>query len=316
MKRRSFLALPVIAIHSAFALSDELRCRVCGKVLTNLDRYYQVQAGKEVICERCYEEAPRCSVCKLPTAPDDIDPDIGACSKCLAKLPHCLACGKAILGPAYRFSTSTGVFCAACKRDRPACDLCGVPVGDTYWKYPDGRVICNECGRRAVFDVRAVESIMRDVQKTAERRLGLKIREPYRLKVEQLSSLIASDTKPEDRAAREEAALYKGELGLFRRKEGKSEIILLFGLPPDLLYETAAHEYAHAWTAENGLSDLEPELLEGFAQWVAADVLREKGFKGALENLEARTDSPYGTGYQRLKAMQQNYIMDLLQKKR
>jgi len=89
---------------------------------------------------------------------------------------------------------------------------------------------------------------------------------------------------------------------------------LLFGLPPELTYEAAAHEYAHAWAAENCRPDLPPDLREGFAQWVAADVLRSKGFLGALEKLEARTDSPYGTGYRRLRSMQRARLWAAIRK--
>jgi hypothetical protein len=288
--------------------SDEKRCRVCGKIIADGERFYQVKGSKEVICERCFAEAPRCSVCKLPTAAADLDPETGACSKCLAKLPRCLACGKPILGTGYKFSTSAGIFCADCKEHRYACDLCGVPVGNTFWQYPDGRIICNECGRRAVFDIKVVESIMRDVQKSVEKRLGLKLRTPYTLKVEKMSGIGPAG------AGRE--ALFRRELGSFLVNEGRPEIILLFGLPPDLLYEAGAHEYAHAWLAENAYAGLDTELQEGFAQWVAAEVLRDRGFSNVLAELEGRTDYPYGTGYQRLKTMHQKVILDLLQSKR
>lgn len=316
MQRRIFLALLIFAFSSVLAASGERRCHICGVVIGDKDNYYQVKDGKEVFCERCYAEAPRCSLCKLPTAPADIDPGTGACSRCLSKLPRCLACGKPIIGAAYKFSTSSGLFCAECKKNRPACDLCGVPVGDTYWKYPDGRIICNECGRRAVFDVRVVESIMRDVQKSVEKRLGLRIKQACTLKVEEVGGLAPPGTRPGSSTAPADAALYRGELGMFVIRNGKPEIVLLFGLPPDLLYEAAAHEYAHAWMAENGFTTIDAELQEGFAQWIAADVLRDKGFSNALAELEARQDSPYGTGYQRLKTLHQKIILELLQAKR
>jgi hypothetical protein len=316
LHRRILIILLVFAFSSLLVASGERRCYVCGVTITDHESYYQVKGSKEVICARCYAEAPRCSLCKLPTAPEDIDPETGACSKCLAKLPRCLACGKPIIGTAYRFSTSNGLFCAECKNHRHACDLCGVPVGDTYWKYPDGRIICNECGRRAVFDIRVVESIMRDVQKSVEKRLGLRLKRPYELKVHNMSGIGSSEFKDADMPETAAETLYHGELGSFVVREGKPEIILLFGLPPDLLYEAGAHEYAHAWMSENGYDKLEPEILEGFAQWVAADVLRDKGFSNVLSELEARKDSPYGTGYQRLKALNQQIILDLLQTRR
>jgi DNA-directed RNA polymerase subunit N (RpoN/RPB10) len=316
MKRRTFLLLPVFAFSSMLSASEEKRCRVCGNIIGDREHFYQVKGSKEVVCERCFAEAPRCSVCKLPTASATLDPETGACSKCLAGLPRCLACGRPILGRGYRFSTSAGIFCADCKEHRHACDLCGVPVGNTFWQYPDGRIICNECGRRAIFDLRVVESIMRDVQKSVEKRLGLKIRAPYALKVETMSGIGPADGSGGMTAGAGREALFRGELGSFLINNGKPEIILLFGLPPDLLYEAGAHEYAHAWLAENAQAGLEVELQEGFAQWVAAEVLRDRGFSNVLAELEGRKDYPYGTGYQRLKTMQQKIILDLLQSKR
>ncbi len=316
MKRRFFLSIAILILAAAFARPEERRCSLCGSVIPEHDAYFQVKGGKEVYCERCYREAPRCSLCKLPTAADDIDPGTGACPKCLAKLPRCQACGKPITGKYYKFESAKGVYCPECKNTRPACAICGVPVGNRYWEYPDGRIACSDCGEHAVFDPRQIETIVRIVRETVERRLGLKVTRPYTVTVQQLSGVGVPRNRDGEKAAAGTGALYGKELGLYRYENGKSEIILLIGLPPDLLYEAAAHEYAHAWQMENGMSSLEPELMEGFAQWVAAFVLREKGFHGALERLEARADFPYGTGYQRLNAMHRNIIMELIRQRR
>jgi uncharacterized Zn finger protein (UPF0148 family) len=311
MRCRAIPILLILAFSSALFAFSERRCHICNRVISDYEGYYQVNGGKEVFCDKCFTEAPRCAVCKLPTAPDEIDRETGICLKCLAKLPRCLACKKPIIGAVYRYSTSTGTFCAECKKNRHACDLCGVPVGDDFWKYPDGRIICNECGRRAVFDVRVVESIMRDIQKCVEKRLGLKVIRPYTLKVQKMSGLGSSAAALDLGVESADEALYRGELGSYVSNSSRSEIILLFGLPPDLLFEAGAHEYAHAWMIENGFVKLDPELREGFAQWIAAEVLRDKGFSGALSELEARQDYPYGTGYQRIRQQHQN-ILEIL----
>jgi len=316
MRRRLFIFLLLVVLCSVVAASGERRCSICGRILTERDSYHQVVGSKEVFCERCFAEAPRCRLCKLPTRPEDIDPETGVCSRCLPKLPRCKACGKPIIGTAYQYPYAKGLYCAECKNNRPACAICGVPVGDSYWKYPDGRIVCSECGAHAVFDVDAIGKIMRDVQETVEKRLGLKVKQPYSLRVEQLSSIVSAEYVHDKQGSFADGSLYGRELGQCRVRDGKAEIILLFGLPPELLYETGAHEYAHAWQAENALTNLDPELTEGFAQWVAAEVLRAKGFRGTLERLEARRDFPYGTGYQRLKAMHQRIVIDLMLKKR
>jgi hypothetical protein len=316
MRRLLISALILLLLGPLAAAPGQVKCSLCGSVIPDGQKFYRVEGSGEIYCERCFLEAPRCVVCKLPTAAEDIDPETGACRKCLAKLPRCKACGKPIVGAYYTYASSTGVYCPTCRKTRHACDICGVPVDDHYWQYPDGRIICSECGERAIFNIEAVRTIVRIMQETVEKRLGLKLKRPYTLSVEMLSGLAPEDTGAPRKAESAKAALYGKELGLYRTEGNRSEIVLLFGLPPDLLYEAAAHEYAHAWQAENGYLDLTPEMVEGFAQWVAAEVLRAQGFRGTLEKLEARTDYPYGTGYQKLKELNQKVILELLQKKR
>ena len=317
MDRRTFVIATIVPLRALCASTVELRCTLCNATISSGEKYYQIKGGSEIYCERCYRDAPRCSVCKLPTHPDDIDPETGACSHCLAELPRCRACGKPIVGTAYQFRFAKGVFCSHCRDTRSACYVCGVPVGDDYWIYPDGRTVCGECGARAVVDVGEMQRIMQDVRNTVGKRLGLSTRKAFTLTIEKLSGIVPMGREEGAKEPQPGAALYGNELGLHRRlQDGQSEIVLLFGLPPELTYETAAHEYAHAWEAENGILNAGAELSEGFAQWVAADVLREKNFKIALERLEARTDFPYGTGYQRLRTMRTRTVLDLMLQKR
>lgn len=301
--RISFLFVALVLPAAAFILAAGDQCAVCGVQIQPDSRHFRTQDGGETYCERCFLSAPRCTRCKLPTAQEAIDPASGLCSRCLAKLPRCTACGRVITGTAYTIRFAAGQFCAECKQSRPACYVCGVPVENDHWKYPDGRHVCNQCGDRAVIDVAEIRKIMLDVEQTIQRRLGLVIAVPYELRVDKLADFRASHNGPGS-SQTPSGELYGKELGMYRRIEGRSEIVLLFGLPPELTYEAAAHEYAHAWAAENCRPDLPPDLREGFAQWVAADVLRSKGFRGALEKLEARTDWPYGAGYRRVRSMQ------------
>ena len=244
MKPRCLLSIGVllaVILGSAWALAVELRCSLCGVTIPDQANYYQLKGGHEIYCARCYANAPRCSVCKLPTAPGYVDPETGACPVCLAKLPRCTACGKPIRGAAYEFSSGREVFCPKCVETRPACYICGVPVGNDHWDYPDGRVTCSGCGTRAINDVGEIERIMQDARQTAEAHLKLKITRPYTLRVEKLSSLTATGVDPHAKILSDRSPLYGKELGMYRLVDNKSEIFLLFGLPPEMLYEAAAH---------------------------------------------------------------------------
>ena len=318
MRRHGLILLLLFAFLPGAPLIslEQLRCHVCGILIPEQAKYYRVRGGSEVYCERCFAEAPRCILCRLPTAPGELDPESGVCSRCLAKLPRCRICGKPIIGTAYSFPSVRGIFCEECRNSRPSCYICGAPVGDDFWKYPDGRIICGDCGDRAVIDVGEIHRIMDDARKIIEKRLRLHVELPYDVKVEKLGGLPSSPLDQVARIAANQSPLYGNELGMYYRKGDRSEIFLLFGLPPEMLYEAAAHEYAHAWQAENCPPDLTPELREGFAQWVAADVLRAKGYQNALQKLEMRADTPYGTGYHRLRGLRQRVIMELLERGR
>lgn len=301
----------LLVIAEGFSAGDR-HCRVCGEPVDETGAFFSVKESQEVICTHCYQSAPRCRYCKLPTAPQQMDAATGACPQCYAKLIHCRVCGKAILGIRYQFPFREGYFCPVCKKQRPACYICGAPVGNDLWRYPDGRIVCGDCGERAVFDVEEIARIMQESQFIAETSLGMKLHQPYLLKVERLNGLPASVPELRRRIFTDGSPLYGKELGLYRRVGNSSEIFLLFGLIPEQLYEASAHEFAHAWQSENSSSELSAELSEGFAQWVAAQVLRQKGFAIALERLERRNDFPYGTGYQRMKNLLQGNVRNLL----
>jgi hypothetical protein len=310
-----WLILALFALGSAVASSGARRCSLCGNAIGASEQYYQVKDSDEIFCEHCYADAPRCDYCKLPVAQELLDPETGICTKCLDRLPKCKACGKPITGTFYKYSSSDGVFCAECKNNRPTCAICDAPLGTTYWKYPDGRKICSDCTSRAIFDERVIAGIVQDVRATMERLLNLRIANPLRLTIQNLSGLSTAGIRHKERADALDEAFFGKELGWYHFENGRSEIHLLYGLPPDLLYEAAAHECAHAWQMEHSLVNLTPELREGYAQWVAAEILREKGFRDAWERLDARRDYPYGTGYQQLKSMEQKIVFDLGQKK-
>jgi len=93
------------------------------------------------------------------------------------------------------------------------------------------------------------------------------------------------------------------ELGLFKRSGDKYRIYVTRGLTHRLAYETLSHEWAHAFFAEHGHPRHSQEIEEGFCQWVASHVLREKKYERELKILQFRTDM-YGTGFRAIKAIE------------
>jgi hypothetical protein len=278
-------------------------CSLCNKRISG--KYYSSKEGDELYCSSCYHKYPRCAVCGTPGRAYKVSNKY-VCPDCLPKLKKCSSCGKPIVGKYYTYNSSDESFCEDCHKHRDKCYCCGLPLGPQHWRFDDGRKVCVECQKRVITDPQRIKTIMKDVEGLCKRKLGLNVNDPYTLHVEALnkhSKSFAAKAKKGDISV---SPLFGKELGLYRRLNGKSEIFLLYGLPIEMIYETAAHEYGHAWQAENCPHDQTDVLREGFAQWVAAQILSIKGYKTALEKLESRTDSPYGTGYLKLKPIHQN----------
>jgi hypothetical protein len=283
---------------------NALYCSLCkGRVQ---GQYFKDSTGNTIYCSSCYSRYAKCKVCGRPTPPNLLDPASGACAECMKKIPACGCCGKGITGTYYNYTGLEGAFCEECHLHRDKCYTCGIPLKDSYWKFPDGRKICDRCNARAVIDEKTIRAIMAEVEQLIPKYLGMKVTNPYTLYVETLNKQSIIQANMAKVGELKESPLYGNELGLYRYKNGQSEIFLLYGLPPELIYETAAHEYAHAWQTENAVPDQSLEVREGFAQWVAAEILKVKGYKNTLEKLEKRTDHPYGTGYRRFKTVFEN----------
>ncbi|MBN2328995.1 MAG: hypothetical protein JXR73_17780, partial [Candidatus Omnitrophica bacterium] len=286
-------------------MQTALFCTLCGKRIQG--KYYQSKDKTEQYCSHCYNKYPRCSVCDRPGPVHRLPNGKTVCDKCLKTLPRCGACGQPVIGAYFKYPGTDQVFCESCQINAFKCYSCGVPLGKKHWLFDDGRRICDACNNRAVYDIKKIQMIMQQVQKLCETRLRLTINTPYELIVKDLNKHSSEQAKQAKEGKSSESPLYGKELGLYRRMNGDSEIYLLYGLPIEMLYDTAAHEYAHAWQAENCVPHQSPELLEGFAQWVSAQILKIMGFDQALERLEARRDNPYGTGYHRVKAVEQKF---------
>jgi len=157
-------------------------------------------------------------------------------------------------------------------------------------KLPDGRVACRECSAAAVRGFEEYLRIVKAVKLILKTELAMEIRNPITYKL--VSSVNEIWTKKELARTR--------EMGKFVAKGGKEYIFILSDMPRGLCYETIAHELGHAWIHENVEPRPTPMLEEGFAEWVAAQVLRKKGYLNHLQKLEARDDL-YGQGYQRFR---------------
>jgi hypothetical protein len=94
-------------------------------------------------------------------------------------------------------------------------------------------------------------------------------------------------------------------LGLFKRINHKFDIYLLYGLPKALAISVLAHEFAHAWQAENIPVAQDLILKEGFAEWVAYKVLQAFKYRQEAECIMKRKDL-YGQGFHFFRKVEKN----------
>jgi len=70
----------------------------------------------------------------------------------------------------------------------------------------------------------------------------------------------------------------KGQLlGAYIKIRHRREIVVERGLPCLVMLKVIAHEYGHAWQGENCLFLQDPQILEGFCEWVSYRVLGAVG---------------------------------------
>jgi hypothetical protein len=84
-------------------------------------------------------------------------------------------------------------------------------------------------------------------------------------------------------------------LGLYVRKGMRRALYIQAGLPRLLFLQVAAHEFAHAWQGENCPLLKTAVHHEGFAEWVAYQVIGHYGYTKGQERMLRREDV-YGDG--------------------
>ena len=186
------------------------------------------------------------------------------------------------------------LICAECVKLETRCYLCGVPVKDQFTKLADGRLLCPDDAKRAVLEqdeaVRIFDDVKRDAQ-TVLARLGTLPHRNIQLILEAKPKL---DKTGANVISKHEDSLL---MGLTRSRcdsgECQHTIYLLHGLTRERLTVVAAHEYAHTWLHENVTRKLNQDAVEGFCDWLAYQVIKDKPM--AVE-MKVLMESDYSQG--------------------
>ena len=270
-----------------------LFCNVCGgRTVGGHFLYRRIESQQKkglVVCQDCEQHAERCTVCRIPIHP--LVSHDGLCLTCAAEVPSCAACNKRIIGRAVYNRTNETHYCEHCFEYLPHCTACGGAVGDNGKKLIDGRFICAQCDKTAVYEFATANNLYRRVVAIMSYHLAMRLKSyPTLMLVDRNQMLrllkqvsVQKTDKPEQ------------VFGMFVQRHKKREIYIQSGLPQILTIEVMAHEYAHAWQGENCPRLQDPLIIEGFAEWAAYRVLTllAAGKKAAL--MEERTDI-YGQG--------------------
>ena len=189
------------------------------------------------------------------------------------------------------------IFCRTCAGTLPPCLACGAPVDARGCIVGEGRFRCWICSTSAVDDPDQAQKLYAEVQETMAQELGMVLNiptalvpmEPMQFQAMIETQMIADAHSTELRQPR----------GLYVRKGRKRGIYMQLGLPRVHSIEVIAHELGHAWQIERSPLLTDPALVEGFAEWVAFQVLNSLGEVAAMKVMLGRSDI-YGEGLRQI----------------
>jgi hypothetical protein len=157
----------------------------------------------------------------------------------------------------------------------------------------DGQYRCAVCAREMVLDVPAVQAAYDEAIHRARDAAGVALATVPALHV--VGRRAMGRLRQRYAPAGDNSGAARHVLGLFVRARLGSAVYVEVGLPRPLLLGTLAHELAHAWQSEASGPVSDELLREGFAEWVAHQVLVDAGQREVAVRA-TRRDDVYGRG--------------------
>lgn len=194
----------------------------------------------------------------------------------------CPACGKKFGEKAYaliRKGQEEPVHvCGDCVKLDTFCYICGIPVKDKLMRLADGRLLCEKDTKQAVLDPFEARNIFDEVKRDAQTILSRSGALPNHNISLVLEAKERLDKSGSNLISAHEDRLLMGLTRSTQRGANEFEhtIYLLHGLTRDRMKVVAAHEYGHVWLHENVRRKLNQDTVEGFCDWIAYKVIKEK----------------------------------------
>ncbi|OQA16426.1 MAG: LIM domain protein [bacterium ADurb.Bin363] len=296
--KKIFLTVLFLSLCFNYAIAS-IVCNRCGSVIT--DTYWTFKGN--IYCNNCYPQVvPKCDICGQSLYGQyRIVKDKNYCENCYqASVPRCRLCNEILEGEYLTSLDGKSVYCKRCYEIYPSCCNCSVPIGLTGMTLIDGRRICSECYSIAIFELKPLEDILEEVKIETKKLLGSDVMFPLqiklidKMKLDELKKKKNIEYVPLDGVT---ALHYYTKLN---NTITVSEIYILSGLIPVRAIGTLAHEYTHAWQAENCPDNQDISIREGFAEWISYKVLKVKGYNRMAENMLKTSDPVYGEGLKKM----------------
>ncbi len=175
-----------------------------------------------------------------------------------------------------------------------------MPVAAKHIRLPDGRRTCAHCHQTAIYDPAHAQKLGQYAARVVSDQLGLSLNvgAGFTLVDNQHLQRLAAEISPDLQNGRNKI------VGLFVHKGRRRVMYVLLGLPQILFIQTVAHEWAHAWQAENCPLLRDSLVREGFAEWAAYKTLQTMGATKKMALLEQQ-NGLYGEGLRRMLQLEQ-----------
>lgn len=207
---------------------------------------------------------------------------------------RCTVCGVRVNGAAL-LALRGGLSCAS-HRESVTCAFCEhrVRVRPATWcDLGSGVLRCELCAHDAVDLQRQVAPVLGRVRQSLARR-GLALRQPAKVRLVPPHELLEFG-RGQGHALGATTIRYRQD------EPGRvADIRIVAGLPVELFYGVAAHEFGHAWLAQRRHGRLRPEIAEGLSEALAYGVLRDLETPLAAqirERMKINPDPVYGAGF-------------------
>ena len=210
----------------------------------------------------------------------------------------CPICAKPYGPKAYaltrRGEEASVIVCGECAKLSTFCYICSVPVKDKMMRLADGRLLCEKDTKQAVLDPFEAKNIFDEVKRDAQSILSRSGSLPSSINLV-LEAKERLDKSAPNLISAHDDRLLMGMTRTVQRGESEFEhtIHLLHGLTRNRMKIVAAHEYGHAWLLENVRRELNGNTMEGFCDWLAYKISKEKNLPNEAKTLLA---SDYSRG--------------------